>query len=372
MKMSDVFSLVGAVVIAGVVFNQLGVIDTASDLFSNKHTLEQKAHSKVEAENSLVVREISEKLSDLKDQLDLETFIEERYCRPSAIGTISKRDGGEIYTWKDENGKLFFGDKPPQNIAQVDSVDVEGERQFFEMKLETGDFPLPLAFQEKLTLHINKSYSVLENLLPRELLQKVQLNLWLFRDKRQYGSFQQEHAPKLVGASNGFHSSKRNIAAVLYRNDEQLLTTSVHEAVHVMNAGMFGFLPRWLNEGIAEYLEHIHVSGQSVRLPVMKGWYRLVKDKPISLESLFSSQYSDWQGDEINRLYGNSWAVVFFLMQSKEGKSLITRFLVESAKEPCKEAKMQDFVYRYYPGGMTQLQNTFDAWLMGIPVDQHF
>ncbi|MFL0797900.1 MAG: DUF1570 domain-containing protein [Cellvibrionaceae bacterium] len=384
MKFSDMVSLVGVVVIGGFVFTKLGVFDTASAVMErNSEPLPQQGDQKLQQEKpanviqqsgSALKEALVKEMESLKAQLGAEMFIAERYCRPSAIGTITKTTGGKIYTWKDQNGKRHFGDQAPQHIDGVDSVEVEGQRQFFELKLETGQFPLPLAFQEKLTLHINKSYSVLENLLPRSLLRKVQLNLWLFRDKRQYLLFQQEHAPMLAkaGATNGFHSPKDNIAAVFYQDNEQLLTTSVHEAVHVINAGMFGFLPRWLNEGLAEYLEHLDIAGQSVKIPVLQGWYRQVKHQPMPLETLFDSQYEDWQGDKISHLYGQSWAVVFFLMQSKEGKNLITRYLVESAEEPCKEESMQDFVYKYYPGGMKQLQNTFDAWLLGVPVDQQF
>ncbi|MDC3332878.1 DUF4124 domain-containing protein [bacterium] len=295
----------------------------------------------------------------------------ERYCKPSGLGAIDKSAGAQVYKWVDDKGKTHFGDQRSKSEVS-ETLTLDGQIQYFNLKIHVDKQGLPLAFRQDLTVRVNKAYNWLSTLLPRDLLQKVQVNLWVFNQQSGYEQFRKKHAPTLIGASRGFHSSKNNIAAAYRDTDEQLLHTSVHEAVHVMNAGMFGYIPRWLNEGIAEYLEALTVYGQAVEIKPMEGWVRTIKRQRLSIKSVITANRDGWSGNQINSLYAHSWGLVYFLMSTQDGQKLLNDYLVASSKSPCQVEDSYLYIQKNYKGGLNQLESNFNQWLQGTMLTQQY
>jgi Domain of unknown function (DUF4124)/Protein of unknown function (DUF1570) len=296
--------------------------------------------------------------------------IPQYFCRKKAGKAVEEVSGPQIYKWVDAQGKTHFSDKPPAQQASQ-TLTVEGRKKYFNLQLHADTKGFPPHFRDRLTVRVNKAYSVLTQLIPEDQLQQVDVNLWVFNSRSAYDSFYSKHATGVASTSQGFHSSRNNIAAALRKTDKQVLMTGVHEAVHVMNAGMFGRLPRWLNEGMAEYLEGIKVYGQSADIAVREDWLRKIRQSRLSLESLLRAGNQQWQGDQRNNLYAHSWAAVYFLMSSQEGKDVLSRYLMAAAKSPCVEVNARTFMQRHYSGGMVNLDRRFNAWLMGRKSNHH-
>lgn len=287
------------------------------------------------------------------------------HCRPPQKKAIGQASVTRVYKWIDDQGRVHYGDKLPALKVPAQTLQLDGRLQYFRLNLHTNSKAFPPHFQDRLTVRVEKAYQVLAQLIPDSLLGQVDVNLWVFDSRQDYEVFQRKHAPTVAAASQGFHNSENNIAAAWRSSDEQIIATSVHESVHVMNAGMFGHLPRWLNEGMAEYIEGIHVYGQAADITVADDWLQRLQGKRLRFDDLFRADDAQWQGGMRLDLYAHSWGLVYFLMSSEPGREILGEILVSAAKNPCQLLNGKDFLQRRYPGGLSGLESQFDRWLGG-------
>ncbi|CAA0115084.1 Uncharacterised protein [BD1-7 clade bacterium] len=297
------------------------------------------------------------------------------WCRPtSRLGKLESAKKQTVYTWVDADGRKHFSDQAPgrKNAAKggtdTQTLELEKQQERFALTLHQHGDDMPAFFQSNLRARIHKAYDVLADFIDPEQLQKVAVNLHLFDQRSQYQTFMNKHTQGLSPASVGFHNSRDNIAAALNLSDKQLVTTSLHEAVHVMNAGMFGYLPRWLNEGIAEYLEDMEVSGQSVRVPAPHAHkMRYLQHSPIGIAQLIQSTGHDWRSQQMQAYYAHSQALVFYLQSSPEGRRWLSTYLNQQALNPCQTINIGLHVEKHYSGGVTAMQQGFTQWAQTQP-----
>ena len=317
--------------------------------------------------------EIEPQIDSFPDAVRIDDHLTSSYCKPGSRGEIKRTGGQQFYRWVDSQGETHFSDQQPDpSSSNFESIATQGQLKYFELLLHADKQGLSPLFRTELTIRINKAYDVLSTLIEKSLLQKVKVNLWVFNQRSAYEEFQHHYAPKLSGSSSGFHSPRHNIAAAHRISDVQLLSTSVHEAVHVMNTGMFGRLPRWLNEGLAEYLEEMKVYGQAVEIAPRVRLLRTLGGSPLPIVTVIESDFEDWMGTHRNSLYAHSWGLVYFLMAHDEGQSLLQKILTTSASAPCREENTIQFIERHYNGGVAALQVAFTNWLKRPKISQQF
>ncbi len=279
-------------------------------------------------------------------------------CRgPNFVSAPKKKQA--IYKWVDANGKTHFSDQAIHASAETVKEKL-GSPQRFVLSITDQSNATPLDFRDQLEVRIRKNYSVVNELLPSEMVKDANVQLWMFKSRQHYEQFRRKHAPGLDGPSNGFHSGKDNIAAVFYKNDEQSMRTAIHEAAHVVNLAVLGNTPRWLNEGLAEYLERMKVYGQTVEIEPNKGWFRRLRETPMSVNQLLSSTRDDWESEQRQSLYAHSWAFVFYLLSEPETKAVLKKYLNETAKTPCETLNFARFVKTY--GDLRRLNAGFSGW----------
>lgn len=291
-------------------------------------------------------------------------------CLKKTGQSIAEVSGPQIFKWVDEHGKTHFGDRRPQH-SPSQTVAVDARTHYFNLNLHTDSKHFPPYFRDRLTARVNKAYDVLAKLITANELHQVDVNLWVFSSRTAYDSFYSRHATGVASNSQGFHNSLNNVAAALHKTDKQVLATSVHEAVHVMNAGMFGSLPRWLNEGMAEYLENIKVYGQSADVLVRGDWLRQIQRSRLSINYLLSADGDQWQDHNRSSLYGHSWALVYFLMSDQEGRNTLSKYLIATAEAPCRTLDARAYLQRNYAGGVATLERRFESWLDGDKLPHH-
>ncbi len=116
------------------------------------------------------------------------------------------------------------------------------------------------------------------------------------------------------------HSSDKNY--ILLRLDEEYehpFASVYHEYTHVQFASADGWLPLWLNEGIAEFMQNTDINGKDVRLgqPSMDDILYLRQNRIIPLPVLFqvdsnSPYYHEEQKGSV--FYAESWALTHYLL----------------------------------------------------------
>ncbi len=139
-----------------------------------------------------------------------------------------------------------------------------------------------------------------------------------------------------------FHGWEKQYA--MLRLDHPEIATVYHEYVHSILHINMRWLPRWLDEGIAEYYTYtrfenhkIYVGAPSIRSPMLRN-YPL-----IPIEKLFSPD-SKWQGPMQEQLfYAESWALVHYMTfgPGMEGGARLSRFFVLIQNGESQEAAFQ-------------------------------
>ena len=272
-----------------------------------------------------------------------------------------KQNRKRIYSWTDENGQIHFTDDDRQNAQHDIALTQYQEPEYsFELEVNSTGGKLPLFYKDKVTAAIKKVSNIYKSYLPHSGVAPVKVNLTLAKSKASYKHLQAKYAPKL-GPSQGFYVARQNMAVVHHKNDRQAHQTSVHESVHVLNAGLFGPTPRWFNEGMAEYFESIEMSGLSAKIPA-RDWQRTLAGKQLSLNALLNSKRQTWAGSQQSSMYAQSHSLIHFLMSTKQGKQTITALLAHMVQTRCEPSDPKS-ILRRYPGGLNTLQNDWIAWM---------
>ncbi|MFC3034260.1 hypothetical protein ACFOEE_17275 [Pseudoalteromonas fenneropenaei] len=129
--------------------------------------------------------------------------------------------------------------------------------------------------------------------------------------------------------SQGFYLGDSNTVLVENNSVHQALTTAVHEAIHVYNYRLVGVLPRWLNEGLAEYFEML----ASIKL-AGKGQVLSDKTQPLEFSVMLSSE-AQWETQSRDQLYFSARVWSQFLMTHVQGRNALKAILHAEAQTPC-------------------------------------
>lgn len=161
----------------------------------------------------------------------------------------------------------------------------------------------------------------------------------------------------------GIYLPLDNLAVVKFVNEQQALATSVHEMVHAINFAIFGPLPRFINEGLAEYIERKAIAGAQQRFILPKG---LDKEKArAELLDFYSLMHSeqDWHTRNNSSLYlsGSAWAHFFFT--SEKGIEAMQTIMRLKYANPCSELtpeQISSILVEIYPNFEQDFYYWFD------------
>ncbi|MBD1583750.1 hypothetical protein [Pseudoalteromonas sp. S16_S37] len=174
-------------------------------------------------------------------------------------------------------------------------------------------------------------HGIYSELLPASQGKSVTLNLVILSNRTQYEDYTSRYGfdPR---TSQGvfFHGS--NSAFVEYKNDQQVIKTAVHEAVHAMNLRLIGLTPRWLNEGMAQLFSGVDLQEGALTFDVKKEY---LLAEPHDIYSLLASE-SQWESIDTDKLYYSGWSWLSFLMGSEQGRETMARLLIQESTNPCK------------------------------------
>jgi len=286
-------------------------------------------------------------------------------CRDTSLGNIKYKKVGEVYTWTDENGTPHFSDTPPDK-GDYSQLDYAGEKVLDYFLLDLNTESLPYDFNQKLTVKLNKLFGLYGKLLDTSSLKKVDINLQVIANKATYQNIQKAHNMAVGNQSNGFYSHAYNKAYLLYTNEQQAMQTAIHEATHAINRAIIGYSPKWLNEGLAEYSETIHVASKTVNVYPNQNWTSngIISEKLVSLEVLFSAESKGWNGQLRQRLYATSWAFIYFMMEDSNRKAMIARVINAEQVNVC-DVVNKHSLEELFGTTINQLQRQFSHWSKG-------
>jgi len=289
-------------------------------------------------------------------------------CRDWSLGEVEPKLVQGIYTWQDKNGTPHFSNVEPQHTA-AKQHDFKGLATVDYFTLAVSGAPLPKHFSDRLRGRINRVFSFYSGLISKKNLNKTELKLRFFRSKKAFERYRMGSNSAAKNNVAGFYSGVNNQSAILYLNAERAMETAVHESSHAINRSVIGFTPRWLNEGLAEYLEGVDVVLQRGTLKPATSWAKR-GSRLLPLKSVFNATNSDWTGHFRSQLYQTSNALVFYMMDERVRKKRFASYIKAEQADLCNVLPTKKLL-RYLGISHRQLQQDFSTWLKKAEYQEH-
>jgi hypothetical protein len=235
----------------------------------------------------------------------------------------------------------------------------------YSFSVSAPEFTPSAALLEQLDASAKAIYDTWAALLGENPLFSVDNKLLLLANRNDFRTLQHKLAPKLPSVS-GFYAGSTQQAVVLFdaREPERTRKTALHEISHHMTTSQLGAAPPWLQEGLAEYFEMIALTEQGAVVEANVRHSRYLREGKLSLEDLLGSSMDAWKTADSHRNYAAAWALVFFLMESTQGRAAFGRTLREASAYSCRRYDVAAHLGSAYPGGLERLRQDWQRWLL--------
>ena len=281
-------------------------------------------------------------------------------CVDTSLGEVKYERNGDIYTWTDSQGVVHFTDEKPNFAVATYDSGFKAPLDYFDLTLNTPK--LPSSFNQALRIKLNTVFKVYGQIIGVHALKKVKLNLTVLPTRGSYEvAIKQRGGDPRNSVGMYFHAS--NSAFIEYRNTQNAMSTAVHEAVHAINKAVLGYTPRWLNEGFAEYFEITKNHMQTGIVEPNTSWTinnKLAKGV-FNISRLIGSEES-WKQNNTSKLYASSWATIYFLMDSSQGRILLKNIMLAEQESPCNKLQpkqLKNMLHSQFPN----FSKVYAQWL---------
>lgn len=291
------------------------------------------------------------------------------HCSKPETSEISVQEQ-VIYKWDDALGNSHMGDRPPpgDNVRNLRRVSLKSTKSF-ELKLNEDLAVLPAFARDRFHAEIRQIYDIMQKDWQLSNLRQTHISLRLIDGLEQYKVYQNKLAPGL-GTTSGFYSPRHNEAVIHTAGYAQrTYRITRHEVTHAILAGLYGQIPTWFNEGVAEYFTGLSLTGQSKVIPVAEHHIKTLEaarkaQRLPDLRIFFDVASNAWYSD-VNKAdrYAMGWALVFFLLSHDEGRHVVKKFMDTLGENFCQPIDSAAFFDANYPGRLDNLQKRWLKWL---------
>ena len=347
--------LISLILAAALVIYFFDVINTANFLSINALTEQQKADqselARFKQRESMIASSSNEQNALLWPTIETESMIDESESSRALL---------------DENLKC----RRNYRGKKLDYQGLLGQRYQLDVQAAKSLNDLQFEFESRLD-DVFDQYLTWLSLEGDALLPVVPIIIFFIRDPE---NFRQLLAHRGVDPINiqGVYFPRRQRSLVKVNTMEQAIDTAIHEAVHAINDIYFDRMPRFINEGIAEFFENNKMlesqlletnkrlenssleqepeysannelnakRASNFQLP---SWIDLSApyDELLDFYTLLYSE-SDWHTSNNRSLYfsGNIW--FRFLLSSEQGQVVLAQILQTKFKAPCEPLMAED------------------------------
>lgn len=281
---------------------------------------------------------------------------------------VAPAHGGGLYRWQDSGGRWHFSDRAPAQQTAEDVAASYRQPDAPDIRIETRDYTLPLRLQQRLEVTITRIFNIYRQTLGVATPTDQPFEIMLYGDADAFRAYQREVAPRLENPAGFFNGQTGRITALALPDHDALLRLITHECSHAISAHQGGYVPIWLNEGLAEYFSQLQIYGLTAEIPVASHWLTQLRHTPPgpgALRSNVDARPDAWQAQAgQGRSYALSWSLVWFLMDTAEGRQLIRELLARVADDPRPLVNSSAFIDDHWPGGFVALEQ---AWLQWLP-----
>ena len=226
-------------------------------------------------------------------QLTARREVDQPYqCSPKTRSISATKQNG-VYKWVDEKGKTHFSDKAPVKTESENLTQQYSNRyQYFTIEVQQRGGSLPAYMKDHLSADTRQIFNIIANQLKISQLRQINLQMYVFDYRTTFNQFARRIAPSVGDDISGFYSSGHNLAAVMRQgSDKATFATARHEATRVIISGLFGNIPTWFTEGMAEYFEQMSISFQLKTIAPNRSWLTLLQGRQKNNQSMSLNQY---------------------------------------------------------------------------------
>lgn len=284
--------------------------------------------------------------------------------------TAAGSAGAEVYKWRDDDGNLHFGDEPPSSTRSEDLSERYNTELPFALKFETVNYALPGDLRNRLSVTVKKIFAIYREALNLEYDPKRAFRIVLHGNRSTFRGYQQRHAPRLENPAGFYNGATNQITALAVENKRALTALITHECSHAVSASGDTYVPIWLNEGLAEYFSRMRVRGRTAEIPLARRFLRTLKRRnfhrdPPDLREHVNATPDAWQqaNGADNLSYSLSWSLVYFLMDSEQGRALVRTLLQRARTSPLPLRDSAAVIERNWEGGLAGLTRAWQQWL---------
>ena len=278
-----------------------------------------------------------------------------------------------VYQWRDEQGRLHFGDKPPehqQNTQMYQTSADKGRRGV--VHFTRSDFQLSEAAELRVREGLDTILSLYTATLGLDVRGDVAVNLHLISGRNEFHRWLNERtgATTSQGISGVYVTRTKEVAVWDWSTEEQIVGTILHESSHVILAQLAPRAPSWIHEGMAQYVQTLQRDNGAIVITPhpaaerIRNWTR--NGELVSLRTYLNLPEPQWREMAHNQNampYSVAWATVYFLMSSPIGQQTLRRLLHDLEKNG--QWPTADAFDARYPGGLTRMDYDFFRWAQG-------
>ncbi|MCR8922282.1 DUF1570 domain-containing protein [Dasania sp. GY-MA-18] len=297
-------------------------------------------------------------------------------CEPIATRDIRDTTQKKMYRWQDDKGRWHFGDDPRLVSPQAEEVGsrYQSKYQFFTLNLLGDDKQLPAFSRDRISAESRQIFTVLSDALAVDYLRQVDLNLRLLASQEDFQALRDQTAPNLQ-TNTGFYSTSNNEAVIWQAPDREFMYGVIrHEASHVIMAGLYGYPPVWVNEGMAEYFELLSLQGNAKTISPNNNWLNYLRQQgAMPLADYLALAPNEWYAGTQEQMYAMAWSLVYFFMAEPQRKQFFATMLASMAANKCQQFASIDYMQGHYPQGVAGLQQDWQQWLQrGSPAPHYY
>ena len=237
----------------------------------------------------------------------------------------------------------------------------------FNFNMDTRGVTLPAGFEDQVEGAARAMYGMWRQVLTPRALRAANVNVLLLVDRIDFENLKHHVAPDLPEVT-GFYSSHDGVAVARYdaRDLDQSRRSAIHEVSHLLTTSQIGPTDAWLAEGLAEYFETIAIDGGAGTVSVNQRHVHLLDvDNMPALTEFVRMPVSQWKTPDSIRYYAVAWSLVYFLMDSDEGRTALGRLLHDVYKRTWQPHSTAELLEQAYRGGLQQLDTDWRNWLRG-------
>ncbi|TNE78438.1 MAG: hypothetical protein EP334_05020 [Gammaproteobacteria bacterium] len=291
-------------------------------------------------------------------------------CDGFAEKPLREIPAGGIVKWTDEQGITHYEDyhatTAPVGMQLVTRF--PDTKEYFSLNLEVEAGALPASFRAAITRRAVWIYEYYRTLLDERHLSRAEVHLVVHSNRADYEIVRNQYVGERSEDVPGFYIVTGNRAEILHEgHDEQTLKVMTHEVVHVINNQLFGLLPRWLNEGLATYMESLERDEQ--RPSTAKERLRIIRKQVgvpllgrVNVRQLLDTEKRSWSPEQRAIYYPFSQLLTTYLLQP-ENRVFSRLFFNYLASHKCEEPNVAERLQADYPGGINGLSADFERWL---------